>query len=222
MQVEAHRPPQHAHVLDQEGGVLEDGQRSHVGDERHQQQRTPARADGVLDGHAREVVDEDGEDEDEQVDGDEGGVKDAARGQQQHPAEPVRQQEVRDRDDRKEDQETERVEEHVPARPSGAQTTTASRSSALRGTRPWCADPPGAGVKRSSALGDRLCAAGWLVSVAVAMAAKIDPIEETGDSRADEWLRGYFQNTDTDHVAGRKKEESRRPLWKNIDYLRLR
>jgi len=54
------------------------------------------------------------------------------------------------------------------------------------------------------------------------MAAKIDPIEETGDSRADEWLRGYFQNTDTDHVAGRKKEESRRPLWKNIDYLRLR
>jgi hypothetical protein len=121
---------QRVQVLDGEVVVLEEREHADVGDEAHDQEHPPASALRGMDRQPGEVVDDDGEEEDEDVDGDERHVEHGAGTQQHRPPEPVGQDEVEKGDDRIEDQEFDRAEEHD----SGA---LPSRSFSLPGASRW-------------------------------------------------------------------------------------
>ncbi len=106
----------------QKAQVLEHGQDQAGGDDAQNQVHLPPAPAALRYVDAREVVDDDGRQDDEDVDGDEHHVEEAARGQQPGPTELVGQQEVESRDHWEEDQERVRVEEHPrPRRPWSSQ-----------------------------------------------------------------------------------------------------
>src|SRR5690349_23023989 len=80
-----------------------------------QQRRRPPSSRCPFDVDRRQIVDDDGDEQYQDIDRDEGHVEDAARDQEQHPPIAGRQEEVERRDDWEKGEKLQGVEQHVTA-----------------------------------------------------------------------------------------------------------
>jgi hypothetical protein len=100
-------------VVNEKIVILENGQHSHVGDEAHQQKKFPSLSLRPVNQNPREIINEDGENENENVNGNEEHVKHATGNKQVQPSPLMRQKKVEEGDYREEKKKSEAVKNHA-------------------------------------------------------------------------------------------------------------